>query len=629
MSSILKNSLLAVLKPPPKVRFSDWIEESFRIPQGKVKLIPYQKAIADALGDPNISSVVWQKAARTGATMLATAFVCFEVTQARRIGYLLGTQDDCNSFSASDLTPALRSCPETRQLTTAAEKTRKNRTTLSQKIFGNGSSITLCAANSPRTLRRISLDTTIADEQDSFPVSSGSEGDPTALFWTRAMNSPRSKRVAMSTPTDANSAIVRAYEATDQRKYFVPCPHCGERFVFSFDTFVCRAFDRVDGVEKILQIADLDKQRLAQLESPEAGMRCPSCREFIDEQHKGGMIAAGEWRATNPHPTSRNSAGFHLSALYSPFPNAGWSNLLAEWIEAQRKGPEGRKVFFNTVLGEPYTHALAALEPAALQARGEDWSVGLPAAVAFLTAGVDVQKNRVEITVVGSCPEGWAVVDHVTLTGDPTGSQLYADLDNFLLTRRYKSARGGELSISAVAVDSGNWTQKVYEFCAGREFSYPAVIAIKGVHGPRPILAHSKQTRLGGGLGKLHLAGVDTAKHELARLLAIESPDDEGYFRFSATLDEEYFKQLCGEELVPEVKGGRTVEVWKPVSARRHESWDCLVYAYVARKHLYPDSNAINWQQYFDELDGIESVAYNSFAELGRRARAVSEYDED
>ncbi len=51
------------MRPPPRLRFSAWIEQHLLLPDGvsalpgPVRLWPYQRAIADAIGDPAIECV--------------------------------------------------------------------------------------------------------------------------------------------------------------------------------------------------------------------------------------------------------------------------------------------------------------------------------------------------------------------------------------------------------------------------------------------------------------------------------------------------------------------------------------------------------------------------------------------
>src|SRR5262245_2297873 len=72
---------LAALRPSPQLRLSEWIESHLSLPQGTsalpgaVRLWPYQREIADAIGDDRIERVTLVKPVRVGFTMLITAAV--------------------------------------------------------------------------------------------------------------------------------------------------------------------------------------------------------------------------------------------------------------------------------------------------------------------------------------------------------------------------------------------------------------------------------------------------------------------------------------------------------------------------------------------------------------------------
>ena len=65
--------------------------------------------------------------------------------------------------------------------------------------------------------------------------------------------------------------------------------------------------------------------------------------------------------------------------------------------EAQ-KNPALLQVFVNTVLGETWTQQGEAPDWQRLYDRRENYGIGtIPASGLFLTAGVDVQRDRIEV----------------------------------------------------------------------------------------------------------------------------------------------------------------------------------------------------------------------------------------
>jgi phage terminase large subunit GpA-like protein len=121
---------------------------------------------------------------------------------------------------------------------------------------------------------------------------------------------------------------------------------------------------------------------------------CESCGCLIEEHHKTAMLAKGEWRATDE--SQDGTIGYHLSSLYSPIGWFSWGDAAAMFEDAKRN-PDLMKGFVNTVLGEPYEESSEAPEWQRLYERRDVYAQGVvPMGGLFLTAGVDVQKDRLE-----------------------------------------------------------------------------------------------------------------------------------------------------------------------------------------------------------------------------------------
>lgn len=172
------------------------------------------------------------------------------------------------------------------------------------------------------------------------------------------------------------SRIEKAYEESDQRRYYVPCPHCGEFQVLEWG-----------GPETPYGIKwDKDENGEGIPESAYYVCRHNGC--VIHHNEKSGMVKRGEWRATKPF---KGHAGFHIWAGYSLFPNAAWKYLVAEWLRV-KNDPLMRQTFINLVLGEPYEdRGEKALSEKRLLERCEVYAAEVPDGVAVLTAGIDTR----------------------------------------------------------------------------------------------------------------------------------------------------------------------------------------------------------------------------------------------
>ena len=564
LASIL-TGVNAMWSPPPDLTVSQWADEYRRLsPEASAEpgrwntdRAPYQRGIMDAFTEPDIHTVVVMASAQTGKSELLLNIIGYFAHQDPSPMLMLQpTLDMAEGFSKDRIAPMVRDTPALSELI-ADSRSRDSGNTLLHKKFPGGH-ITLAGANSPASLASRPVRVVLCDEVDRYPVSAGAEGDPVSLAVARTKTFWNRKIMLTSTPTVANcSRIEKAWLESDQRKYFVPCPHCGERQTFEWE-----------------RITYEDNK-------PETAVfACIGCGALIEETEKLSMLRAGEWQAT---ATSRGIAGFHLNELYSPW--RAWGEVVSDFLRTTGR-PELYKTWLNTSMGLPWEDRDGELLSAdSLQARREAWRENLlPAEVVLLTAGVDVQNDRLEGVLLGWANNGQClVVSRRVFEGPPAFRQVWQTLDEWLLHSR-PTETGGALSVAGTCIDSGGHnTQAVYEFCAER--AGRNVYAIKGVGGPKPIWPDRSSTSKKHRGWRLWTIGVDTIKDALrARLSLTEGP---GRVRFSADLSPEFFSQLTVERrVITYDRRGRPVRNWVKPSGARNESWDCTVYGMAALEAL-------------------------------------------
>ncbi len=506
----------------------------------------------DAISDPAVKEVWVMKSAQVGWTEIINNTIGYHVDQDPAPVLLVQpTLEMAEAWSKDRLAPMIRDTPALRGKIADA-KARDSGNTLLHKSF-TGGRLTIAGANSPAGLASRPIRVVMFDEVDRFPTSAGAEGDPISLGVKRTRTFWNRKVLAGSTPTiKGSSRIEVGFEQSDQRYYFVPCPHCDEM------------------------------QRLvwAQVHWPEgrpdeATYVCPHCGAEIEEKHKQEMLRQGEWRSAKPFD---GIAGFHISEIYSPW--SSWGEMAAGFVKAKRL-PETLQSWINTSLGETWEDAGETLDAKSLLERAESYTAAnLPPGCLLLTLGTDVQDDRLECTVWawGVDEEAWRV-EHVVLKGDPGGQALWKEHDT-LLERHYPTDDGRQLTIEATAIDSGgHFTQQVYEYCAKRKAR--RVYAIKGVGGQGRLVWPKKASKVK--RGYVYSVGVDTVKDVLyGRLKKVPAPGP-GYLHFDATTTEEWFEQLTSETVVYRVSQGRRVRLWRPrQTGIRQEGLDTTVYAYCA-----------------------------------------------
>lgn len=315
--------------------------------------------------------------------------------------------------------------------------------------------------------------------------------------------------------------------------------------------------------ELAAKVAEIVRQREA------AYLICDVCGGVHHEHDKPRLLVAGEWRPTAPG--DGRTAGFHLSSLYSPWET--WIEIAQEHARVA-KDPARLQVWVNTKLGESWEDQAGDTVPAdPLMARREDWGNDLAPGVTVLTAGVDVQGDRIEVQIVGwgRDEEAW-VIDYRVLWGDPSGPRLWSDLDGVL------NGTWGDLPVRAVAVDTGgHHTKMAYEFCLARR-----VWAIKGRGGPGIPVWPRRPTRSNKAKIPLFIVGVDAVKDAVYAGLKLTEPGH-GAIHFPRRLDADYFRQLTAERVVTRFEKGRPIRSWQPKrDGERNEALDTFVYAHAA-----------------------------------------------
>src|ERR1039458_4512686 len=156
------------------------------------------------------------------------------------------------------------------------------------------------------------------------------------------------------------------------------------------------------------------------------------------------MVESGEWRALRPEV--RGHAGFKLNALVSLIAQASWGKLAREFIAA-KEDPGQLQAFVNTILAEGWSEAGAELDETALQGRAEQIGLeNIPREVLVVTAGVDVQDDRLECTIAGWSRDGICfVLGHIVIWGSVEDDSTWIELDELLQTK-WRHPLGGRIS---------------------------------------------------------------------------------------------------------------------------------------------------------------------------------------
>ncbi len=580
---LLLQERISKIAPPPELTVSQWADEFRKLSQGasaepgrwRTSRASYQKGMMDAINEARVKEVVFMTSAQVGKTEILNNIVGYFIHQdPSPILFIHSILEMAESWSKDRFAPMIKDTQALYELI-GDPRSRDSGNTLLHKKFPGGH-ITMAGANSPSSLASRPIRIVLLDEEDRYPISAGTEGDPgslaqkrTTTFWNRLL-------IAASTPgIEGMSKISNRYQQSDQRKYYVPCPKC--------NTF------------QVLQWANI-KFDLADTKST-TYYECEACAAKLTESDKFSMIKTGQWRADKPF---EGIAGFHLSELYSPW--VKWHEMVENFLKAKRL-PETLQTWVNTSLGETWKEETDGVEHDSLLNRKENWGKIAPSGVITITCGVDVQDDRIEAEVIGWGleEESWSLQYHV-LHGDPARYRVWKDLDN-ILNQKIKHDSGIDLSIACTCIDSGgHHTESVYEYCKSREFN--RVFAIKGSSQTgKPLV--SKFSRSNRKRVKLFTLGTDTAKQMIYARLKIHEPGP-GYCHFPAEYQEEYFKQLTCERIMTKFINGHPQRVWIKAKGNRNEALDCRVYGLAALHILNPNLELLAEEQ---EREAITKAA--------------------
>jgi len=571
--SIALDRALSVLNLPEPLSVSEhssryrYLSSESSSSPGKFVPLPFQIEPMDSAGREDVQSWCLMWSSQTAGKTEVIGNICFYHMEHEPSPILIvqPTVDMAEAWSKDRLAPMIRDCPRLKGKLFDV-KSRDSGNTILHKVFPGGH-ISAVGANAPAGLAGRPVRVVICDEVDRYPASAGTEGDPVALAQKRAEAFPDAIFLLTSTPTIKGASRIEAeFNLSDKRYWFVACPHCKH--------------------EQTLQWGQV---RWPKDQPEEAQYQCVECDMAWTEHARLDAITAGKWVATAPFKGKR---GYHLNGLYCLFkPHKGFRNRLHEaavgFIDATAKGEGTLRVWTNTFLAETWEVAGEQPEPEPLLKRCEAYGPGLPAEVLVLTAGIDVQHDRLEAEVVGwgMGEESRGIATGVSLANQD-GDEVWQSVENFL-TQEWEHPSGSKLRVAAACFDSGTKPKAVYTFTKPRQVR--RWYSVKGsAVANAPLVARPKKSSIK--RATLLMIGTDTAKEILYGRMAIAEPGPRYmHFPIGYGYTEEFFKGLTAEKITTIYKRGFPSRVWVKVRAR-NEPLDCRVYSLAALELLN-----VNW----------------------------------
>ena len=546
-------TVAALWSPPPKLTVSEWADKYRRLSREasaehgrwRTSRAEYQREMMDACCGLQYEMVVILAGAQVGKTELLGNVIGYhiDIDPCPMMAVQPTLKPMGEAWSKDRLAPLLRDTPRLRRIT-GNPLSRDTGQTIAHKKFPGGH-ITVSGSNSPSSLASRPIRLLLLDEVDRYPPSAGAEGDPVNLAVKRADTFWNKLIIMTSTPhIEGMSRIKHEFLLTDQRYFFVPCPDCGHKQTLVWPQ---------------VQFSEDNPYETAEYQ-------CSECGSLWSESQKNRAVSKGEWRATATAKGRR--AGFHISALYSPWKTLG--QIAGEFCEAHgERNTEKLKVWVNTCLGETWDDGGDGYDADALSERVEQYDVEtLPDDILAVTCGVDVQQDRLEARTVG-----WGVererwlIEKAILWGDPEKSDVWQELDEFLGETKYDVA-GRKLPIACTLIDSGYHADRVYRFTKPRQGR--RIFASKGAkvyYGPLV----GKATQVSLNRAKLWNIGADTAKDSIVLHSLPLKEHGPNYIHFPRTMTMEDFQQLTAERKETKLVRGQRKSEWVKQRERNEE----------------------------------------------------------
>lgn len=574
----LTRSFLDIFQLPDPITVSQWAdryrylssESSSRL--GKWTTLAVQREPMDAVLDPDVESVCLMWASQTaGKTEIINNIVGYFIDQdPAPMLVLQPTVEMAQAWNKDRVAPMIRDTP---RLTGRVRdpKSRDSGNTILHKTFPGGH-MTTVGANAPSALAMRPVRVVICDEVDRYPASAGGEGDPIALAEKRSDTFWDAVLFKTSTPTVRGLSRIEAeFELTDKRYWFVPCHACGMEQVLNWAQV---SWDKGDPASAVYV--------------------CEGCKVQWTDAQRVAAIERGKWKATATGTAGKR--GYHLSGLYTTFRSKkGYQHrlhqMVAQFLEAKAKGQESLRVWTNTFLAETFEEAGEVIEAAPLMNRAETYGPAVPNGVLVLTAGADIQQDRIECEIVGwgKGEESWGIRVARFLGGPDIHPEVWDQLNDFL-SQKFTTADGRVLTVARLCIDSGKWPRLVYDFAKRK--GWPFVMPVKGASDPTaPIYSYPRSK--GSKQRKVVTVGTVAAKNHLFSRMKLTEPGARFmHFPQGYGYDEEWFEQLVSEKRVSTFHRGRPVVTYKQIRSR-NEALDMRVYSLAALDSLNVDWEAL------------------------------------
>lgn len=578
--------ILKAWEPKADLTVSEWADEhrwltslSAEPGQWRTNRVPHAREWMDSANCRWVRKVTLLTGTQISKTETLCNLVGYFVHQDPcPIMFVMPRRDDAKLMSERRLRPMVEASPALR-----AERTERQADLQSRELAFRNAIVYMRSAQSPADLASSAVRVVLCDELDKWPQWSGEEASPIKLVEERTRTFFDHLIVTASTPTTRRGEIWRQFEAGDQRRYWMPCPHCGKPQTFEFGQV---KWD----TERIRTKAEMEEAR-------EAWYECRHCSGKIDDRAKRAMVAIGwwvpkghdpiQWRDVDSKTERHPHRSYHIWAAYSPW--IEWWKIVAEHLYS-RGVPADRMNFVNSWLAELWEDQVQDTTDAGVRACIGKHRLGeVPAEALVVTSTCDVQVDRVEyhIQAWGRDEQSWLI--GVGETND------WEELGDVLFRNTFGEQK---LPMRVCLVDSRYRRPEVFEFVR----KWPTVARmIAGVERDTPqpfgttkLEKHPKTGVVLPNSMTVWTVNVgwfkDLVSSRIQRALA-EPESKAGRIWLPIDAPDALKVQLASEQKIRQRSGNREVMRWvlKP-GHQRNEAWDLQVYQAAAARMIRVDT---------------------------------------
>lgn len=408
--------------------------------------MPYMREPLESIREEGLQHIYWCFGTQSGKTVsLLIAAAYFIDNDPAPMLWALPTEILARSFSRARLQPLI-----SKNDVLARHKRRDPDAFTAAEMRLDSMELYMVGVSEPGNLSSRPIMRCVMDEEAKYKHENKEEAHPVDLIEERAKGFHRYQILHASTPSSEDSYFWQNFITTDMRKFYVPCPRCGEMMPLEFSRNTVQ-WERRE---------DLEGDALADWVQDHTFYVCPHCEGRVEDWEKIGMMEKGEWRPTNPN-ASRARRGYHLNSLYSPF--VTWGQMARKFIVAQND-------LFRQVALHNFRNGWEALPFTQYEIKVGDDSVRglrgvcrrgeLPRHYYYLVVAYDPGQNQTHwvAQAIGRGGETW-VVDWGTLLGISTTDATPG------IGAHFESLEWGGVRPDFGLIDSGDWAQKVYDEC--------------------------------------------------------------------------------------------------------------------------------------------------------------------